>query len=263
MINEVVQGVLIPFLGTSLGAGCVLLMRNRFSLLLQRILIGFAGGVMVAASIWSLLLPAIEQSRTMGRLAFVPASVGFLMGIAFLLALERIIQHLQLNNMNNCETKEGGINLKSSLMMVLAVTLHNIPEGMAVGVGFASYITENSGLNLAGAMAISVGIAIQNFPEGAIISMPLKAQGMKKSHAFLYGVLSGVVEPVSAVITILVAGLLIPIIPYLLSFAAGAMFYVVIEELIPEMSYGQHSEVGTVLFAVGFTLMMALDVAFG
>lgn len=253
-------GIMLPLLGTVLGSACVFFMRKGMSDKLQKALSGFASGVMVAASIWSLIIPAIEQSENMGKLSFVPAAVGFCLGMMFLLLLDHIIPHLH----RNAQQAEGPkSNLKKTTMLVLAVTLHNIPEGMAVGVVYAGYIAGNSNMTAMGALVLSLGIAIQNFPEGAIISMPLKAEKMSKSRAFLSGAASGVVEPISALITIAAASLVIPILPYLLSFAAGAMMYVVVEELIPEMSAGRHSNIGTVLFAAGFTLMMILDVALG
>lgn len=228
--------------------------------MVQRSLAGFAAGVMVAASIWSLLIPAIEQSESMGRLSFLPAFIGFWIGILFLLLLDHMIPHLHVGS----EQTEGPkSNLSRTAMMVLAVTLHNIPEGMAVGVMYAGFLAGNTPITAAGALALSIGIAIQNFPEGAIISMPLRAEGESKNRAFWGGVLSGVVEPIGAVLTILAAQLVIPVLPYLLSFAAGAMLYVVVEELIPEMSQGEHSNIGTIFFAVGFSVMMVLDVALG
>ncbi len=256
----VFYGILIPFLGTSFGAACVFFMKHDMSERLSRILTGFAAGVMVAASIWSLLIPAMEQSEEMGKFAFVPAVAGFWGGILFLLLLDHIIPHLHRYSVSAEGLKS---RLQRTTMMVLAVTLHNIPEGMAVGVVYAGYLAGNAKITVAAAMALSIGIAIQNFPEGAIISMPLRAEGMKVSKAFAGGVLSGIVEPVGAVLTILAAGYIVPALPYLLSFAAGAMIYVVVEELIPEMSQGEHSDLGTIFFAVGFTVMMALDVALG
>ena len=244
MDQAVFYGILIPFLGTSLGAACVFFMKHDMSERLSRILTGFAAGVMVAASIWSLLIPAMDQSEEMGKFAFIPAAAGFWGGILFLLLLDHIIPHLHRYSVSAEGPKS---RLQRTTMMVLAVTLHNIPEGMAV----------------AAAMALSIGIAIQNFPEGAIISMPLRAEGMKVSKAFAGGVLSGIVEPAGAMLTILAAGYIVPALPYLLSFAAGAMIYVVVEELIPEMSQGEHSDLGTIFFAVGFTVMMSLDVALG
>ena len=252
-MTETFWGILIPFLGTSLGAACVFFMRRALGDLVQRSLAGFAAGVMVAASVWSLLIPAIEQSEKLGRFAFFPAFAGFWFGVLFLLALDHLIPHLHVGS----EEAEGPKSrLGRTTMMVLAVTLHNIPEGMAVGVMYAGFLA-------ASALALSLGIAIQNFPEGAIISMPLRAEGESKGRAFAGGVLSGVVEPIGAVVTILAAQLVIPALPYLLSFAAGAMLYVVVEELIPEMSQGRHSNLGTVFFAVGFSVMMVLDVALG
>ncbi len=257
---ETFLGILIPLLGTTLGAACVFFMKKSLGDPVQRALTGFAAGVMVAASVWSLLIPAIEQSEGMGALAFLPAFIGFWVGVLFLLALDHLIPHLHVGSdqVEGPKTKLG-----RTTMMVLAVTLHNIPEGMAVGVMYAGFLAGNTQITAASALALSLGIAIQNFPEGAIISMPLGAEGDKKGRAFLGGVLSGIVEPIGAVLTLLAAQLVIPALPYLLSFAAGAMLYVVVEELIPEMSQGQHSNLGTVFFAVGFSVMMMLDVALG
>ena len=252
---ETFLGIMIPFLGTTLGAACVFFMKKSLSDLVQRALAGFAAGVMVAASVWSLLIPAIEQSEGMGKLSFLPAFIGFWVGVLFLLLLDRLIPHLHVGS----EQAEGPKSkLGRTTMMVLAVTLHNIPEGMAVGVVYAGFLSGNTQITAASALALSLGIAIQNFPEGAIISMPLRAEGERKGRAFL-----GVVEPIGAVLTLLAAQLVIPALPYLLSFAAGAMLYVVVEELIPEMSQGRHSNLGTVFFAVGFSVMMTLDVALG
>ena len=260
MIKETAIGLLIPFLGTSLGAAGVFFMKKEMSNKVQKALSGFASGVMVAASIWSLIIPAMDQSEGLGKLSFLPAVVGFWLGILFLLLLDCIIPHLHLHS----DKAEGPKSaLKRATMMVLAVTLHNIPEGMAVGVVFAGLLSGSSSITAGGALALAIGIAIQNFPEGAIISMPLRAEGQSKGKAFLEGVLSGAVEPIGALLTIFAAGLIVPAMPYLLSFAAGAMMYVVVEELVPEMSEGEHSNVGVILFAVGFTLMMALDVALG
>ena len=257
---ETFLGILIPFLGTTLGSACVVFMKKSLSDLVRRSLAGFAAGVMVAASIWSLLIPAIEQSENMGKLSFLPAFIGFWVGVLFLLLLDRLIPHLHVGS----EQTEGPKSkLGRTTMMVLAVTLHNIPEGMAVGVVYAGFLSGNTQITAASALALSLGIAIQNFPEGAIISMPLRAEGVRKGRAFLGGVLSGVVEPIGAVLTLLAAQFVIPALPYLLSFAAGAMLYVVVEELIPEMSQGQHSNLGTVFFAAGFSVMMVLDVALG
>ena len=257
---EAFWGILIPFLGTSLGAACVFFMKKTLSDTVQRALTGFAAGVMAAASVWSLLIPAMEQSAGMGKLSFVPAVVGFWIGILFLLGLDHIVPHLHVKS---GQTEGPKSQLRRTTMMVLAVTLHNIPEGMAVGVVYAGYLSGSAQITAAGALALSLGIAIQNFPEGAIISMPLRAEGMKKGKAFCGGVLSGVVEPIGAMLTILAAQLVVPALPYLLSFAAGAMLYVVVEELIPEMSQGSHSNIGTLFFAVGFSIMMMLDVALG
>ena len=253
---EIFLGILIPFIGTTLGAACVLFMKNELSVKTTKMLSGFAAGVMIAASVWSLLIPAIEQSENMGTLSFVPAVVGFWIGILFLLALDHLIPHLHVGS---DQTEGPKSKLGRTTMMVLAVTLHNIPEGMAVGVMYAGFLAGNAQITATSALALSLGIAIQNFPEGAIISMPLRAEGESKGKAFLGGVLSGVVEPIGAVLTIIAAQLIIPALPYLLSFAAGAMLYVVVEELIPEMSQGEHSDIGTVFFAVGFSLMMILD----
>ena len=257
---ETISGILIPFLGTTFGAACVFFMKKSLGDLVQRSLAGFAAGVMVAASIWSLLIPAIEQSENMGKLSFLPAFIGFWGGVLFLLALDHLIPHLHVGS-NQAEGPKT--RLGRTTMMVLAVTLHNIPEGMAVGVMYAGFLAGNMQITAASAFALSLGIAIQNFPEGAIISMPLRAEGESKGKAFLGGVLSGMVEPIGAVLTIIAAQFIIPALPYLLSFAAGAMLYVVVEELIPEMSQGQHSNLGTVFFAVGFSVMMTLDVALG
>ena len=257
---EAVYGILIPFLGTSLGAAGVFFMKKTLSDRVQRALTGFAAGVMVAASMWSLLIPAIEQSAQLEKLAFLPAVAGFWLGVLFLLLLDHVIPHLHARS-GQAEGPKS--KLGRTTMMVLAVTLHNIPEGMAVGVVYAGYLSGSAQITAAGALVLSLGIAIQNFPEGAIISMPLRAEGMHKGRAFLGGVLSGIVEPIGAALTILAARLVIPALPYLLSFAAGAMLYVVVEELVPEMSQGRHSNLGTVFFAVGFSVMMALDVALG
>lgn len=253
-------GIMIPFLGTLLGSACVFFMRKGMGERLQRALSGFAAGVMVAASVWSLLIPALEQAEGMGKWSFVPAAAGFWFGMLFLLVLDHIIPHL---HMNEKQAEGPKSHLKKTTMLVLAVTLHNIPEGMAVGVVYAGFLTGNSNISAMGALALSIGIAIQNFPEGAIISMPLKAEGVKKSRAFLNGAASGIVEPIGALITVAAAELVTPALPYLLSFAAGAMLYVVVEELIPEMSAGKHSNIGTIFFALGFSVMMALDVALG
>ena len=259
MNTETILGILIPFVGTSLGAAMVFVLRKEISRNLQKVLTGFAAGVMVAASFWSLLQPALESSEHMGTLAFLPAAIGFLIGVGFLLLLDVITPHMHLDHQD--EGPKSG--LKRTTKLILAVTLHNIPEGMAVGVVYAGFRSGNAGITGAGALALALGIAIQNFPEGAIVSMPLRGEGMSKGKTFLYGVLSGVVEPIAAAITIVAAGAVIPIMPYLLAFAAGAMMYVVVEELIPEMSEGRHSNWGTIAFALGFVLMMILDVTLG
>ena len=258
MDYRVIWGVLIPFFGTAAGSACVFFMKRELGNRVQKALTGFASGVMVAASIWSLLIPAIEQADPMGRFVFVPAVVGFLLGMGFLLLLDTVTPHLHLNS----DKAEGPRSkLARTTMMVLAVTLHNIPEGMAVGVVYAGFVSGSAQITAGGALALAIGIAIQNFPEGAIISMPLHAEGKTKAKAFVDGVLSGAVEPIAAVVTILASGLLVPAMPYLLAFAAGAMLYVVVEELIPEMSSGEHSNISVVMFALGFALMMVLDVA--
>lgn len=259
-MRYVILGVLIPFLGTSLGAACVFFMKKDMNRQLQRAMLGFAAGVMVAASVWSLLIPSIEQAETLEMASFIPAVAGFWAGVLFLLMLDELIPHLHLNS----EQPEGmESQLSRMVKLVLAVTIHNIPEGMAVGVVYAGLLSNQSGITAAGALSLALGIAIQNFPEGAIISMPLQTEGAGKTKAFLYGVLSGIVEPLGAVLTLAATSLIIPALPYLLSFAAGAMLYVVVEELIPEMSESPHSNLGTISFSVGFSLMMALDVALG
>ena len=259
-MKTVVLGLLIPFIGTAAGAACVFFLRKDLKLSVQRALTGFAAGVMVAASIWSLIVPAIEQSEKLDKLAFLPAFIGFWCGILFLLLLDHIIPHLH-RSIDQAEGPKSRLN--RTAMMVLAVTLHNIPEGMAVGVVYAGLVSGSSNITAGGALALALGIAIQNFPEGAIISMPLYAEGKSKPKSFLLGVLSGAVEPVFGALTVLIAGLVVPAMPYLLSFAAGAMLYVVVEELIPEMSAGEHSNIGVSAFALGFSVMMALDVALG
>lgn len=259
-MSAVLVGLLIPFLGTSLGAACVFFLKKDLKISVQRALTGFAAGVMVAASIWSLIVPAIEQCEGRGRWAFLPAFIGFWFGVLFLLLLDEVIPHLHVGT----DQAEGPKSRASRIvMMVLAVTLHNIPEGMAVGVVYAGLRSGSANITAGGALALALGIAIQNFPEGAIISMPLYAEGKSKAKSFGLGVLSGAVEPVFGFITVLIAGLVVPAMPYLLSFAAGAMLYVVVEELIPEMSAGEHSNIGVIAFAVGFSIMMALDVALG
>lgn len=257
---RLIQELLIPFFGTMLGSAMVFFMKNKMNLKVQKLLLGFASGVMIAASIWSLLIPSIDMAEEQEKVAWVPAVIGFLFGIIFLLLLDSVIPHMHLDN----EKPEGiKSKLKKTTMMIFAVTLHNIPEGMAVGVTFAGALLGNTGITMAGAFALAIGIAIQNFPEGAIISMPLKSEGVSKSKAFLYGTLSGVVEPIGAIITILLTETVVPILPYLLSFAAGTMIYVVVEELIPESQAGEHSNIGTIGVAIGFAIMMILDIALG
>lgn len=257
---EAVYGLLLPFLGTTFGAACVFFLRRDLSDGIQRGLTGFAAGVMTAASIWSLLIPAIDRSAELGKWAFLPAVTGFWIGVLFLLALDHIIPHL---HRSSGQPEGPSSQLRRTTMLVLAVTLHNIPEGMAVGVVCAGYLAGDAEISSLGVLALAMGIAIQNFPEGAIISLPLRAEGESKLRAFAGGVLSGIVEPLGALLTILAAGLFVPVLPYLLSFAAGAMLYVVVEEMIPEMSQGRHSNVGVLAFALGFSVMMVLDVALG
>ncbi len=253
-------GIMIPFIGTLLGAFMVLFLKNNISKKKENLLLGFAAGVMIAASIWSLIIPALNMSNALGKMSWIPASIGFMLGIFFLLLLDTFIPHLHLES-----NEPEGINakLKKTTMLALAVTLHNIPEGMAVGVVFASLISGGESISILSAFALAIGIAIQNFPEGAIISMPLKAEGMSKSKALILGILSGIVEPIAAIFTILLTSVVVPLLPYLLSFAAGAMIYVVIEELLPESQSGKHSNIGTIGFSFGFVLMMILDVALG
>lgn len=259
-VIKTILGLLIPFVGTAAGAACVFFMRKELSLNVQRALTGFAAGVMTAAAIWSLIIPSMEQSRHLGKLAFLPAFIGFWFGILFLLILDKVTPHLHRNADQQEGPKKG---FSKNTMMVLAVTLHNIPEGMTIGVVYAGFLTRSPEITLGGAVALSIGIALQNFPEGAIISMPLHAEGVSRKKSFGYGVLSGVVEPIFGALTAAFAWLVVPAMPYLLAFAAGAMFYVVVEELIPEISVGEHSNVGVLLFSAGFTVMMALDVALG
>ena len=255
----IAKGLLIPFLGTALGSALVFFMKKELDTRIQKILSGFAAGVMIAASVWSLLIPSMEMSADKGRLAFVPAAVGFCFGILFLLLLDKTVPHMHLD-----ESEEGPkTNLQKTTMMVLAVTLHNIPEGMAVGILYAGWASGSAQITEAGALSLALGIAIQNFPEGAIISMPLHSKGLSKGKACWYGILSGIVEPVAGFLTILLASHVGPILPYFLSFAAGAMIFVVVEELVPEMSEGEHSNLGTIMFMLGFVLMMILDVALG
>lgn len=257
---ELLQGLSLPFLGTVLGAACVFFLKKELSSFLQKSLSGFAAGVMMAASVWSLIIPAIDQSEHFGKLSFIPAFVGFWIGIIFLLALDHLIPHLHIGT-NEIEGPK--VKMSRSIMLILAVTLHNIPEGMAVGVVYAGFISGNAGISSMAALALALGIAIQNFPEGAIISMPLIQEGYTKAKAFFFGIISGIAELAGAIITILLADIIIPIMPYMLAFAAGAMVYVVVEELIPEANQGEHSNVGTIAFALGFSIMMVLDVALG
>ena len=260
MEKQLIIGLTIPFLGTALGAAMVFLMKNKINNKVEKLLTGFASGVMLAASIWSLLIPSMDMAEEQGVISWGPAAIGFVLGIAFLLMLDKVIPHLHVKS----EKPEGiKAKLKKTTMMVFAVTLHNIPEGMAVGVTFAGALVGDIGITVAGAYVLAIGIAIQNFPEGAIISMPLKSEGVSKTKAFLYGMLSGIVEPIGAIITILLANTVVPIIPYLLAFAAGAMIYVVVEELIPTSENGEHSDIGTIGLAIGFVIMMILDVALG
>lgn len=252
--------LLIPFLGTSMGAAMVLFMKREMNRKLEKLLLGFAAGVMIAASVWSLLLPAIDMAQEQGGSIWFPAAAGFLLGVVFLLLLDSLVPHLHMDS----EKPEGvRSDFQKTTMLVLAVTLHNLPEGMAVGVTVAGAMLGNAGITMAGAFALAVGIAIQNFPEGAIISMPLRSVGASRGKSFLYGVLSGVVEPIGALVTLLLAEKVVRILPYLLAFAAGAMIYVVVDELIPESQSGEHSNIGTIGAAVGFVLMMVLDVVFG
>ena len=254
---NVLVGIIIPLVGTLLGSALVYIMKKpTMNKNIERILLGFAAGVMVAASVWSLINPSIEMASNQGKIAWLPASIGFILGILFLLGLDNLIPHLHLHS-NEPEGKKAQI--KKTTMMLFAVTLHNIPEGMAVGVALAGAI--DGSISMASAIALAIGIAIQNFPEGSIVSMPLRSEGMTKNKAFSYGVLSGIVEPIGAIITILLTSLVVPILPYLLSFAAGAMIYVVIEELIPEAMEGEHSNIATIGFSIGFIVMMILDVA--
>ncbi len=257
---KIILGTIIPFIGTALGSACVFFIKGELKPRLQKLLLGFASGVMVAASVWSLLIPAMDRSDHMGKLAFMPAAIGFLAGIFFLLAMDKLIPHLHVNS---SEPEGRKSSLGKSAMMMLAVTLHNVPEGMAVGVTFAAMMSGMEGMTTAGALTLAIGIAIQNFPEGAIISLPLKGNGMSRSRAFAYGALSGIVEPIAAFLTMLIASFITPALPYLLAFAAGAMVYVVVEELIPQSQEGTHSNVGTLGFAAGFVIMMILDVALG
>lgn len=253
-------GIMIPFFGTMLGAGFVFFLKDQIKPWVNTVLAGFASGVMMAAAVWSLLIPAMEMSEGMGKLSFVPAAVGFALGIVFLLCMDKVVPHIHIES-----GQQEGVKakLKKTTMLVFAVTLHNLPEGMAVGIVFAGLGTEMSGITIAGAMALAFGIALQNIPEGAIISLPLKGEGMSKTKAFLYATLSGIVEPIGALITILLTAYITPLIPYTLAFAAGAMVYVIIEELVPESATSGHSDKGTIGFMIGFIIMMIMDVALG
>lgn len=256
---EIGQGLLIPFLGTVLGSGCVFVLRQELRVSVQKALLGFAAGIMIAASVWSLLIPSMDACSGWGSLAFLPALIGFWAGTLFLFLLDHVIPHLHIHG----EEPEGPHrDLSKKMMLILAVTLHNIPEGMAVGVVLAGWLSGQTEITGSAALILSVGIAIQNFPEGAIISMPLRAAGMSRGRAFLAGAASGIVEPLGGLLTVAAAQFVTPILPYLLAFAAGAMVYVVVEEILPEMAEGEHSHVGVLSFAAGFTLMMALDVVF-
>ena len=259
-ISSISLVLLIPFLGTVLGSAMVFLMKNKMNVKVEKLLLGFAAGVMIAASIWSLIIPSLDMAKEQGDISWLPAAIGFLLGVIFLLVLDSLVPHLHMKS----DKPEGlKAKIKNSTMLVLAVTLHNIPEGMTVGVTLAGALIGNTGITIAGAIALAIGIAMQNFPEGAIISMPLKSEGVSKTKAFLYGTLSGIVEPIGAIITILLTSAVVPILPYLLSFAAGAMIYVVVDELIPGSQSGEHSNIGVIGVAIGFTIMMILDVALG
>ncbi len=259
-MQNVAIGLLIPFLGTMLGSSLVFFMKDKINIKLQKLLLGFAAGVMIAASVWSLIIPSIDMSEKQGIISWLPAAIGFILGIGFLLLLDSIIPHLHLNS-----KKPEGIKskLKNEIILVLAVTLHNIPEGMAEGIILVGMLVPDSGITVASSLVLAIGLSIQNFPEGAIISMPLRDEGLSKAKAFIYGTLSGIVEPIGAILTILLTTSIVPILPYLLAFAAGAMVYVVVEELIPEAQEGNHSNIGTIGFAIGFVIMMVLDIAFG
>ena len=253
-------GTGFTFLMTALGASLVFFFKKKIHPNMQRVFLGFAAGVMIAASIWSLLIPAMEQSEAMGKLAFLPATIGFWLGIIFLLLIDTLMPHLHIDSK---EAEGVKSNFKRTTMMVFAIIIHNIPEGMAVGVVYAGWISGNTNITLTAALALSIGIAIQNLPEGAIVSMPLCSEGCSKPKAFGYGFFSGIVEPIAALLTIALSSIMVPVLPYFLGFAAGAMLYVVVEELIPEMAEGEHTNLGTIMFAVGFSLMMVLDVALG
>lgn len=257
---EILQGIIIPFNGTLSGAACVYFLKNELSTFLQRSLSGFAAGVMIAASVWSLIIPAIDQSEWMGKLSFIPAFIGFWLGVLFLLFLDHAIPHIHAAT-NEAEGPE--VKLSRNTMLILAVTLHNIPEGMAVGAVYSGFLSGNSTISAMSAMALAIGIAIQNFPEGAIVTMPLLKEGYSKFKAFMFGIVSGIAEILGAVVTIMLTNVIVPVMPYMLSFAAGAMVYVVVEELVPEACEGEHSNIGTIAFALGFSIMMVLDIALG
>lgn len=257
---EILQGIIIPFIGTLSGAACVYFLKNELSTFLQRSLSGFAAGVMIAASVWSLIIPAIDQSEWMGKLSFIPAFIGFWLGVLFLLFLDHAIPHIHAAT-NEAEGPE--VKLSRNTMLILAVTLHNIPEGMAVGAVYSGFLSGNSTISAMSAMALAIGIAIQNFPEGAIVTMPLLKEGYSKFKAFMFGIVSGIAEILGAMVTIMLTNVIVPVMPYMLSFAAGAMVYVVVEELVPEACEGEHSNIGTIAFALGFSIMMVLDIALG
>ena len=257
---EILQGIIIPFIGTLSGAACVFFLKNELSTFLQRSLSGFAAGVMIAASVWSLIIPAIDQSEWMGKLSFIPAFIGFWLGVLFLLFLDHAIPHIHAST-NEAEGPK--VKLSRNTMLILAVTLHNIPEGMAVGAVYSGFLSGNSTISAMSAMALAIGIAIQNFPEGAIVTMPLLKEGYSKFKAFMFGIVSGIAEILGAVVTIMLTNVIVPVMPYMLSFAAGAMVYVVVEELVPEACEGEHSNIGTIAFALGFSIMMVLDIALG
>lgn len=257
---EILQGIFIPFIGTLAGAACVYFLKNELSTFLQRSLSGFAAGVMIAASVWSLIIPAIDQSEWMGKLSFIPAFIGFWLGVLFLLFLDHAIPHIHAAT-NEAEGPK--VKLSRNTMLILAVTLHNIPEGMAVGAVYSGFLSGNSTISAMSAMALAIGIAIQNFPEGAIVTMPLLKEGYSKFKAFMFGIVSGIAEILGAVVTIMLTNVIVPVMPYMLSFAAGAMVYVVVEELVPEACEGEHSNIGTIAFALGFSIMMVLDIALG
>ena len=258
MYFEIFKGIFLPFLGTALGSACVFFMRNTMKRTIKQAISGFAAGVMIAASVWSLLIPALEYEsvKSLGVFSFLPAAIGLWFGIAFLLIMDKILPEPNIASSELCQLKE-------SKMLVLSVALHNLPEGMAVGVVYAALLSSNSLAGLSGALALSLGIAVQNFPEGAIVSMPLASEGIKKSKSFLYGVLSGAIEPVGAIITLLAISFILPLLPYLLGFAAGAMIYAVIKELSPIITEDSESNIGIISFGMGFSFMMILDVALG